>query len=83
VSQQLLNNRHVPRKPQSLEYEMTGAAAVLRKRAVSCSFSSIYHLPKAGLDKKLFRKVDQAVRGLVILPCLFAGGLVLLSAAKR
>ena len=61
---------------------MSAAAAVLRKRAVSCSFSSIYHLPKAGFGGVNFNVVDRVVRSLIILPCVLGGSLVLFSAAR-
>jgi hypothetical protein len=47
-----------------------GAFSVLRKRAVSCSFSSIYHLPAAGTSPAQFKVIDKAVRFGVVLPVL-------------
>lgn len=53
---------------------MSGAAfSVLRKRAVSCSFSSIYHLPAAGVSKEHFATIDNVVRVGILVPVVFFG----------
>ena len=53
---------------------MSGRAfAVLRKRAVSCSFSSIYHLPSAGCSGAQFATIDKTVRLGVLYPVIFFG----------
>ena len=41
---------------------------VLKKRAVSCSFSSIYHLPHSGIDKKTFTIIRRTFNCFVALP---------------
>jgi len=46
---------------------------VLRKRAVSCSFSSIYHLPSAGCSVAQFSTIDRTVRFGILYPVIFFG----------
>ncbi len=57
------------------EYMSGGAASrTLVKRAVSCSFSSIFHLRNAGLDTKQFDILTNVFKGVVIVPALIFGG---------
>ena len=46
------------------------AQQALVKRAVSCSFSSVFHLQKAGMSAKEFRDVSNVFKGIVVAPGL-------------
>jgi len=49
---------------------MSAAQTVLTKRSVSCSFSSVFHLRRAGLNEKDFLLVSKMFRFGVIAPIL-------------
>mmetsp|Transcript_40518 Transcript_40518/g.53335 ORF Transcript_40518/g.53335 Transcript_40518/m.53335 type:complete len:90 (-) Transcript_40518:176-445(-) len=54
------------------------AEDVLRRRALSCSFSSVFHLKKAGLSDKDFAKVIRLFKVGIILPMgLLTAGVVI------
>ena len=77
---------HIPYSLSSalspLATEMSGGATssaartILQKRAVSCSFSSVFHLQQAGMSKKDFKQTKRVFQAGIILPA----GLVLSAA---
>lgn len=60
------------------------AARVLQKRAVQCSFSSVFHLRKAGMEGRQAKQVENVFIGVVAVPLAFMGlGGVWFSAVDR
>ena len=57
-------------EPQSY----SAAQAILTRRSVQCSFSSIFHLQKAGMPAKDFQLLTKVFKGFVIVPLLVCGG---------
>nr|AMK98471.1 NADH dehydrogenase subunit 11 [Vischeria sp. CAUP Q 202] len=53
----------------------SSAEAVMSRRALSCSFTSVFHLQKAGMRPKDLQKVTSVFKKAVVLPmAVFAGG---------
>ena len=65
-----------PQLPASATAAMTGAAgrttsaaeSVMSRRALSCSFTSVFHLQKAGMNPRDFQKVTQLFKRSIIFP---------------
>ena len=53
---------------------VSAAAALLARRSVQCSFSSVFHLRKAGMKEEDFQLMSKVFKGLVIAPMLLCGG---------
>ena len=44
------------------------ASRVLASRAAQCSFSSIFHLQKAGINQADFKLIKTSFIGIIVLP---------------
>lgn len=53
---------------------VSAAAALLSRRSVQCSFSSVFHLRKAGMNEKDFQLIKNVFTGSVIAPLILFGG---------
>jgi hypothetical protein len=51
----------------------SAAAQVLRSRALQCSFSSVFHLKRAGMNKDDANFVENLFIGTVALPLMLLG----------
>jgi hypothetical protein len=51
----------------------SAASRVLQKRALQCSFSSVFHLKKAGMNSVEAKNVEQLFMGAVGGPLLAMG----------
>jgi len=60
----------------NIAHKHTSAAEnVLTKRAVSCSFSSVFHLQKAGMKPADFQKVTRVFKAATLIPAgMMLGG---------
>jgi len=61
----------------------SSAECTLVKRAVSCSFSSVFHLKEAGLDSKSFNLMQNVFTAVVILPMGILGSSYLISSSAK
>lgn len=76
------NNRN--NFPVSPSGDMKSAAeTTLIRRAVSCSFSSIFHLKNSGMPPKQFRSIARSFTVLVIGPLLVFGAVGVFKVAQR
>lgn len=53
----------------------SAAARVLQKRALQCSFSSVFHLRKSGMNAQQAQSVENLFMGAVGGPLFFMGGI--------
>jgi NADH dehydrogenase/NADH:ubiquinone oxidoreductase subunit G len=58
----------LPQQLQAPARALSSAEAVMSRRALQCSFTSVFHLQQAGMKPKDFQKVTQLFKRSVIFP---------------
>ena len=60
-----------------MQMMISNAEKVLISRATQCSFSSIYHLSKAGMNKNDYNNIKKLFQLTILTPSIFFGSIVI------